>query len=95
METKKLNLTLKIWRQKNSSTVGSFVDYSVQVSPDASFLEMLDEINNTLEAKNEEAVHFESDCREGICGTCGLSYKWKTTRTTCKNCNLPIAHEKL
>ena len=72
METKKLNLTLKIWRQKNSSTVGSFVDYSVQVSPDASFLEMLDEINNTLEAKNEEAIHFESDCREGICGTCGL-----------------------
>ena len=72
METKKLNLTLKIWRQKNSNTVGSFVDYSVQVSPDASFLEMLDEINNTLEANNEEAIHFESDCREGICGTCGL-----------------------
>ena len=72
METKKLNLTLKIWRQKNSSTVGSFVDYSVQVSPDASFLEMLDEINNSLETKGQEAIHFESDCREGICGTCGL-----------------------
>lgn len=72
METKKLNLKLNIWRQKNSNSVGSFVDYSVQVSPDASFLEMLDELNNTLEVKNEEAVHFESDCREGICGTCGL-----------------------
>ena len=46
MEAKKLNLTLKIWRQKNSNTVGSFIDYSVQVSPDASFLEMLDELNN-------------------------------------------------
>lgn len=72
MEAKKLNLTLKIWRQKNSSSAGSFIDYKVQVSPDASFLEMLDELNNTLEIRGEEAVHFESDCREGICGTCGL-----------------------
>ncbi len=72
MEVKKLNLTLQIWRQKNSKSVGSFVEYKVQVSPDASFLEMLDELNNNLEAKGEEAVHFESDCREGICGTCGL-----------------------
>jgi len=72
MEEKKLKLKLKIWRQKNSNTVGSFVDYAVQVSPDASFLEMLDELNNNLELKGEEAVHFESDCREGICGTCGL-----------------------
>lgn len=72
MEAKKLNLKLKIWRQKKSDSVGSFVDYNISVSPDASFLEMLDELNNTLEAKNEEAVHFESDCREGICGTCGL-----------------------
>jgi succinate dehydrogenase / fumarate reductase iron-sulfur subunit len=72
MEAKKLNLKLKIWRQKNSKSVGSFVDYDVQVSPDASFLEMLDELNNTLEAKGEEPIHFESDCREGICGTCGL-----------------------
>jgi succinate dehydrogenase / fumarate reductase iron-sulfur subunit len=72
MEAKKLNLKLKIWRQKNSNTVGSFVDYDVQVSPDASFLEMLDELNNRLEANNEEPIVFESDCREGICGTCGL-----------------------
>lgn len=72
MEEKKLNLTLNIWRQKNANSVGSFVKYKVQISPDASFLEMLDEINNSLEAKGEEAIHFESDCREGICGTCGL-----------------------
>lgn len=72
MEAKKLNLKLKIWRQKNINSVGSFVEYPVQVSPDASFLEMLDELNNGLELKGEEAIHFESDCREGICGTCGL-----------------------
>jgi len=72
MEAKKLNLTLNIWRQKSAGSVGSFTEYKVQVSPDASFLEMLDEINNSLEAKGEEAIHFESDCREGICGTCGL-----------------------
>ncbi|MBT8380280.1 MAG: succinate dehydrogenase/fumarate reductase iron-sulfur subunit [Ignavibacteria bacterium] len=72
MEEKNLKLKLKIWRQKNSKSVGSFVDYDVQVSPDASFLEMLDELNNSLEANGEEPIHFESDCREGICGTCGL-----------------------
>ncbi len=72
MGAKKLNLIIQIWRQKNSKSVGSFVEYKVQVSPDASFLEMLDEINNELEAKDQEAIHFESDCREGICGTCGL-----------------------
>lgn len=72
MEAKKLNLKLKIWRQKGTNSVGSFIDYNIQVSPDASFLEMLDELNNNLELKGEEAVHFESDCREGICGTCGL-----------------------
>jgi succinate dehydrogenase/fumarate reductase-like Fe-S protein len=59
MEAKKLNIKLKIWRQKNSNTAGSFVDYDVQVSPDASFLEMLDELNNTLELKGEEAHQFE------------------------------------
>ncbi|GAB4299256.1 MAG: succinate dehydrogenase/fumarate reductase iron-sulfur subunit [Ignavibacteriaceae bacterium] len=72
MAEQKLNIILKIWKQKNSKAVGSFVDYKVSVSPDASFLEMLDELNNDLERKGEEPVAFESDCREGICGTCGL-----------------------
>lgn len=72
MESKKLNLKLKIWRQKNSNSIGSFVDYNVTVSPDASFLEMLDELNNNLESQGLEPIAFESDCREGICGTCGL-----------------------
>jgi succinate dehydrogenase / fumarate reductase iron-sulfur subunit len=72
MDAKKLNLKLKIWRQSGPKAVGAFVNYSVSVSPDASFLEMLDEINDNLERKSEEPITFESDCREGICGTCGL-----------------------
>jgi succinate dehydrogenase / fumarate reductase iron-sulfur subunit len=72
MNTNKLNLTLRIWRQKNANTPGKFVDYKVSVSPDSSFLEMLDDLNNELESKNQDPIAFESDCREGICGTCGL-----------------------
>lgn len=72
MSANKLDLTLKIWRQKNINTPGSFVEYKISVSPDSSFLEMLDDLNNDLESKNLEPVAFESDCREGICGTCDL-----------------------
>ncbi|MHB8930027.1 MAG: succinate dehydrogenase/fumarate reductase iron-sulfur subunit [Melioribacteraceae bacterium] len=72
MEHKKINLTLKVWRQQNAQSKGSFTEYKVSVSPDSSFLEMLDDINNDLEKKNLEPITFESDCREGICGTCGL-----------------------
>ena len=72
MEHKKINLTLKVWRQPNFKSKGKFVDYKVSVSPDSSFLEMLDDINNELETKGLEPITFESDCREGICGTCGL-----------------------
>lgn len=72
MSANKLNLTLKIWRQKNINTPGSFVEYKISVSPESSFLEMLDDLNNDLESKNLEPVAFESDCREGICGTCDL-----------------------
>jgi len=72
MDEKKLNLKLKIWRQSGPQTVGSFVNYNVTVSTEASFLEMLDELNNGLEKNNQDPIVFESDCREGICGTCGL-----------------------
>ena len=72
MSGNNLNLKLKIWRQAGPKAVGAFVEYKVSVSPDASFLEMLDEINNGLEKNNQEPIVFESDCREGICGTCGL-----------------------
>lgn len=68
-----LNLTLKIWRQPNASAAGQFKTYEMRgVSPDVSFLEMLDQLNEQLIAKGEEPVAFDHDCREGICGTCGV-----------------------
>ena len=68
-----MDLTLKIWRQKNSKSKGRFVKYEVSnISPDSSFLEMLDVLNESLIKKNEEPVTFDHDCREGICGTCSL-----------------------
>ena len=72
MNEKKINLTLKVWRQVSPKSPGNFAEYKIAVSPDSSFLEMLDEINNDLESKSLEPIAFESDCREGICGTCGL-----------------------
>jgi len=68
-----MNLTLKIWRQKNASDKGSMVDYKVSdISPDMSFLEMLDVLNEQLVNKDEEPIAFDHDCREGICGMCSL-----------------------
>ena len=72
MGNQNINLTLKIWRQKSTTSVGNFEEFKVLVSPDASILEMLDELNNRLEKEGKIPVAFESDCREGICGTCGL-----------------------
>src|SRR5437660_8282025 len=69
-----MNLTLKIWRQKNANDAGKMVEYpATNVSPDMSFLEMLDVVNEGLIAKGEEPIAFDSDCREGICGTCSLT----------------------
>ncbi|NNK88085.1 MAG: succinate dehydrogenase/fumarate reductase iron-sulfur subunit [Flavobacteriaceae bacterium] len=68
-----MNLKLKIWRQKNASDKGRMVDYDISdVSPDMSFLEMLDVLNTELISKGEEPVAFDHDCREGICGSCSL-----------------------
>jgi succinate dehydrogenase / fumarate reductase, iron-sulfur subunit len=68
-----MTLNLEIWRQKNFRDSGSFVSYQLAgVSPDMSFLEMLDLLNEQLIKKGEAPVEFDSDCREGICGTCGL-----------------------
>ena len=68
-----MKLKLKIWRQKNSSTKGSIVNYNVDnISPDMSFLEMLDVLNSTLINNDESPVAFDHDCREGICGSCSL-----------------------
>jgi len=68
-----MNFTLKVWRQKHSGQPGRFVAYQARdVSPSMSFLEMLDVVNQELVLKAEEPIAFESDCREGICGSCSL-----------------------
>ena len=68
-----INLTLQVWRQPGPQAEGRFVTYEANgISTDASFLEMLDIVNERLIENGEEPIVFESDCREGICGTCGL-----------------------
>ncbi|MFC0038871.1 succinate dehydrogenase/fumarate reductase iron-sulfur subunit [Actinomadura rayongensis] len=68
-----MKLTLRIWRQKGPGDKGAMVEYPVDgISEDASFLEMLDVLNEELIAKGEEPVAFDHDCREGICGMCSL-----------------------
>jgi len=68
-----MKFTVKIWRQKGPDDSGRFVSYQAHdVSPDMSFLEMLDSVNQGLIVKGEEPVAFEHDCREGICGSCSL-----------------------
>ncbi|MCA9506849.1 MAG: succinate dehydrogenase/fumarate reductase iron-sulfur subunit [Myxococcales bacterium] len=69
---KSFNVTLKIWRQASKNDKGEFVTLEAEVSPDMSFLEMLDGVNETLISEGKEPVAFESDCREGICGACSL-----------------------
>ena len=68
-----MNLTLKIWRQKDSNAKGQMVDYKVtEISEHMSFLEMMDVLNEQLVDKGEEPVAFDHDCREGICGMCSM-----------------------
>ncbi len=70
--TQNMTLNLEIWRQKDRDQAGSFASYAIAgVSPDMSFLEMLDYLNEDLLKKGIEPVEFDSDCREGICGSCG------------------------
>ncbi|MDB6054666.1 MAG: sdhB [Verrucomicrobiales bacterium] len=68
-----MNLTLKVWRQKNATDAGAMVTYKADnIIPDMSFLEMLDVVNEDLLLRGEDPIAFDSDCREGICGTCSL-----------------------
>ena len=69
-----MNLFLKIWKQENAEDEGHFETYTINnVSPDSSFLEMLDQLNGELLEQKKEPVTFDHDCREGICGTCSLT----------------------
>ncbi len=68
-----MDLTLRVWRQKSPRDRGRFITYKARdVSPDMSFLEMLDQVNEELILKGEDPIAFDHDCREGICGMCGL-----------------------
>jgi succinate dehydrogenase / fumarate reductase iron-sulfur subunit len=68
-----MRLTLKVWRQKDARDAGEFVTYqATDINEHMSFLEMLDVVNEQLIARGEEPIAFDSDCREGICGTCGF-----------------------
>ena len=68
-----MNLTLRIWRQNGPEDKGAIHEYQVKgISEESSFLEMLDVLNEELFARGEEPIAFDSDCREGICGQCGI-----------------------
>ena len=68
-----INLKLKVWRQKSAQVKGEFVTYDAKnVSPDASFLEMLDSVNEDIVKTGGQPIVFDHDCREGICGSCGF-----------------------
>ena len=70
---KNINITLKIWRQKNSKAKGNLETYTLnEVSTASSFLEMLDQLNEQLINERKEPVAFDHDCREGICGMCSM-----------------------
>ena len=73
MEHYNMNLTLKIWRQPNRNTAGSFVTYEVEnISSEMSFLEMIDVLNERLISEGKDPIAFDHDCREGICGSCSM-----------------------
>jgi len=68
-----MNLKLKVWRQESNSSSGELKDYNVsEISPDMSFLEMMDVLNEELIERNEDPIAFDHDCREGICGSCSM-----------------------
>lgn len=85
-----MNITLKIWRQKNANAKGEFVKYQLDdVSPEMSFAEMLDSLNSKLIIEGKDPVAFDHDCREGICGCCSLYISGRphgkdTKTTTCE-----------
>ncbi len=84
------NFKLRVWRQANAAATGKFVEYDAKgISPDASFLEMLDLVNDELIKRGEDPIAFDSDCREGICGSCscvvdGVPHGTEPAITTCQ-----------
>ncbi len=86
---KEINITLKVWRQASPKAPGKFETYKVKINQNASFLEMLDVVNENLLKEGKEPIAFEHDCREGICGACGMyingrAHGPKKLTTTCQ-----------
>src|SRR5258706_11146474 len=87
-----MNLTLRIWRQQSASAPGSFVSYRINdVTPEMSFLEMLDMLNEDLINRKEAPVAFEHDCREGICGSLGFFGNGESLATLRRATGWPLA----
>lgn len=90
MSGKSINITLKVWRQKNADSTGAFEVYKMEkVSTSSSFLEMLDLLNEQLIGEDKDPIAFDHDCREGICGTCslvinGIPHGKNALQTTCQ-----------
>ena len=93
-----MKINFKIWRQNNSKTKGDFKNYSIEnITPDMSLLEALDLLNEELVEKGESTVAFDHDCREGICGQCGIFINGRAhgphdNQTTCQVHMLSLIH---
>lgn len=90
-----MKFQLKIWRQKGPEHPGAFETYTVEdILPEMSFLEMLDQLNEELTKRNEAPIEFDSDCREGICGMCGLVIDGMAhgPKLDCTTCELRMRH---
>lgn len=96
-EKKNMTIHLKIWRQKQNEKKGRLVKYTIDnISPDSSFLEMLDLLNEKLIKEGQEPIEFDNDCREGICGTCGqvVDGVAHSTKQGIATCQLHMRHFK-
>ena len=92
-----MQLTLSIWRQHNRTSAGKFVEYkAADISPDMSFLEMLDAVNRQLAHQGQDTIAFDHDCREGICGSCGLFINGRAhgPQSGAATCELRMRHFK-
>ena len=89
-----MKLTLHVWRQAGPEDDGRFVTYEADAAPDMSFLELLDEVNEGLIARREDPIAFDHDCREGICGMCGMVINGRPhgPRRATTTCQLHLRH---
>ena len=88
-----MKFRLRIWRQQDEKTKGGFVDYEIDnIDEHTSFLEMLDILNERLTDEGKEPVAFDSDCREGICGTCSTHHQRRSARAAASGRGLPALH---